>query len=71
MSAVIGYLVIGALSFVSRLPESLLVGIARAWGRTGPRFMPMWPNAAEQQTLAETAVRMERETTRGATETAS
>jgi lauroyl/myristoyl acyltransferase len=34
-------------------------------------FKPMWPNAAEQQTLAETAARMERETTRGATETAS
>ena len=39
MSAVIGYLVIGALSFVSRLPEALLVGIARVWGRIGPRFM--------------------------------
>ena len=39
MSALIGYLIIGALSFVARLPESLLVGIARAWGRVGPRFM--------------------------------
>ena len=39
MSAVIGYLIIGALSFVSRLPEALLVGIARVWGRIGPRFM--------------------------------
>jgi lauroyl/myristoyl acyltransferase len=34
-------------------------------------FKPMWPNAAQQQTLAETAARMERETTRGATETTS
>jgi KDO2-lipid IV(A) lauroyltransferase len=39
MSALIGYLIIGALSFVSRLPESLLVAIARAWGRVGPRIM--------------------------------
>jgi len=39
MSALLGYLIIGALSFVSRLPESLLVAIARAWGRVGPRVM--------------------------------
>ena len=39
MSAIIGYLIIGALSLVSRLPESLLVGIARAWGSIGPRVM--------------------------------
>jgi len=39
MSALIGYLIIGALSFISRLPESLLVAIARAWGRVGPRIM--------------------------------
>jgi KDO2-lipid IV(A) lauroyltransferase len=39
MSALIGYLIIGALSFISRLPESLLVAIARAWGRVGPRVM--------------------------------
>jgi phosphatidylinositol dimannoside acyltransferase len=39
MSALLGYLIIGALSFISRLPESLLVAIARAWGRVGPRVM--------------------------------
>ncbi len=37
MSALIGYLVIGALSLISRLPESLLVAIARTWGKIGPR----------------------------------
>jgi KDO2-lipid IV(A) lauroyltransferase len=36
MSALIGYIAIAALSIVSRLPESLLIGIARAWGRIGP-----------------------------------
>lgn len=39
MSAVVGYLIIGALSFISRLPESMLIGIARAWGRVGPHVM--------------------------------
>jgi len=36
MSSLIGYIAIAALSIVSRLPESLLVGIARTWGRVGP-----------------------------------
>jgi KDO2-lipid IV(A) lauroyltransferase len=37
MSALIGYLAIGALSLVARLPESLLVAIAQLWGRVGPK----------------------------------
>ena len=36
MSAVVGYLAIGALSFVALLPETLLLAVARAWGRIGP-----------------------------------
>jgi KDO2-lipid IV(A) lauroyltransferase len=40
VSALIGYLVIGALSLISRLPESLLVAIARTWGKIGPRVQP-------------------------------
>jgi len=36
MKALIGYLAIGALSFISRLPETLLVGIAHGWGNIGP-----------------------------------
>jgi lauroyl/myristoyl acyltransferase len=36
VSAVVGYLAIGALSFVALLPETLLLAIARAWGRIGP-----------------------------------
>ena len=39
MSALLAYLVIGALSIISRLPESILVAIARAWGGLGPRVM--------------------------------
>ncbi len=34
-------------------------------------FKPLWPNAAQQQELERTAARMERETTRGTTESAS
>lgn len=40
MSALVGYLVIAALSIVSRLPESLLLAVASAWGRVGPRLQP-------------------------------
>jgi len=36
MSSLVGYIAIAALSIVSRLPEGLLIGIARAWGRVGP-----------------------------------
>jgi KDO2-lipid IV(A) lauroyltransferase len=36
MSSLVGYIAIAALSIVSRLPEALLIGIARAWGRVGP-----------------------------------
>lgn len=39
MSALLGYLAIGALSIVSRLPESLLVAIAQVWGRVAPRVL--------------------------------
>ena len=36
MSAVVGYLAIGALSLLALLPERLLLAVARAWGRIGP-----------------------------------
>ncbi|MEI6155803.1 MAG: hypothetical protein WCP88_01165 [bacterium] len=39
MSALLGYLIIGGLSLISRLPESILVAIARAWGYIGPRVL--------------------------------
>jgi KDO2-lipid IV(A) lauroyltransferase len=38
MSSLIGYIAIAALSIVSRLPESLLIGIAQTWGRIGPEL---------------------------------
>lgn len=39
MNALLGYLMIGALSFVARLPETLLIAFARLWGKIGPRVM--------------------------------
>jgi KDO2-lipid IV(A) lauroyltransferase len=39
VSALLGYLIIGLLSIISRLPESILVGIARAWGKIGPSLL--------------------------------
>ena len=46
MNALLGYLTIGALSFVARLPESFLIAIARAWGRVGPRVLRSRANRA-------------------------
>lgn len=40
MSAIAGYLIIAGLSIVSRLPEAVLIAIARAWGGLGPRLQP-------------------------------
>lgn len=39
MSSAVGYLIIGMLSLISRLPETILVSIARAWGHIGPRLL--------------------------------
>ncbi|MFM8914937.1 MAG: lysophospholipid acyltransferase family protein [Candidatus Limnocylindrus sp.] len=39
MSALLGYLIIGALSLISRLPESPLLSCARLWGKIGPHVM--------------------------------
>jgi lauroyl/myristoyl acyltransferase len=39
VSALLGYLIIGALSLISRLPEPLLIACARVWGKIGPRVM--------------------------------